>query len=65
MEHMDRVSPEIEQLFRAKEQRRSKLAALPFHEKVRAVVQMQQMAAPVLLVRGKQVRVWKLKVSDQ
>ena len=65
MEHVDRVSPEIEQLFRAKEQRQSKLAALPFHEKVRAVVQMQQLGAPVLLARGKLVRVWKLKTSDQ
>ncbi len=57
---MDRLKPEIEKLFRAKEQRRAKLAALPFHEKVRAVVQMQQMAAPVLRARGKQVRVWEL-----
>ena len=57
---MDRLKPEIEKLFRAKEQRRAKLAALPFHEKVRVVVQMQQMAAPVLRARGKQVRVWEL-----
>lgn len=57
---MARVSPEIEQLFRAKEQRRAKLAALPFHEKVRAVVQMQRMAAPILRARGRQVRVWNL-----
>jgi len=57
---MDRLNPEIEKLLRAKEQRRTLLAALPFHEKVRAVVQMQQMAAPILRARGKQVRVWKL-----
>ncbi|HSA87006.1 MAG TPA: hypothetical protein VLE46_12550 [Nitrospira sp.] len=32
---MDRLNPEIEKLFRAKEQRRMRLAAMPFHEKVR------------------------------
>ncbi len=58
---MDRLKPEIEKLFRAKEQRRARLAALPFHEKVRAVVQMQQMVAPLLRGRGKQVRVWELE----
>ncbi len=57
---MDRVKPEIEKLFRAKERRRARLAALPFPEKVRAVVKMQEMVAPVLRVRGRQVRVWKL-----
>ena len=58
---MDRLNPEIEQLFRAKEQRRVRLAAMPFHEKVRSVVQMQKMAAPLLRSRGIQVRVWELK----
>ncbi|BFU94173.1 MAG: protein of unknown function [Nitrospira sp.] len=56
---MDRLKPEIETLFRAKQQRRKKLAALPFPEKVRAVIRMQQMAAPVLRARGKSVRVWE------
>lgn len=57
---MDRLKPEIARLCNAKEQRRTRLAALPFHEKVCAVIQMQQMAAPVLRARGKQVRVWEL-----
>ena len=60
---MDRLNSEIEKLFRAKEQRRARLAALPFPEKVRAVIQMQQMAAPVLRARGKSVRVWPLEPS--
>ena len=60
---MDRLKPEIEKLVRAKEQRRIRLATLPFHEKVRAVVRMQEMAAPVLRSRGKQVRVWALEPS--
>lgn len=58
---MDRLKPEIEKLFYAKERRRARLVALPFHEKVRAVVTMQQMAAPVLRARGKQVRIWELR----
>lgn len=57
---MDQLKPEIEKLFRAKENRRSRLADLPFHEKVRAVIQLQKMAAPVLRARGKQVTVWSL-----
>ena len=61
---MDRLTPEIEKLFRAKEQRRMRLAALPFHEKVRAVVQMQKMAAPLLRGRGRHVRIWELEPSD-
>jgi hypothetical protein len=64
MERMERLNPEIEKLFRAKEQRRRRLAAMPVHEKVKAIVRMQQMAAPVLLSRGKQVRIWKLEPSD-
>ena len=55
---MDTLKPEIARLIAAKEQRRLKLAALPFVEKVRLVVQLQQMAAPVLRARGREVRVW-------
>jgi hypothetical protein len=57
---MDKLRPEIRRLIAAKEQRRQKLAALPFADKVRAVVQMQQMVAPVLRARGRPVRVWAL-----
>lgn len=62
---MDRVIPEIQKLLRAKEQRRARLAALPLHEKVRAVVQMQRMAAPILRSRGRQVRIWELEPNDE
>lgn len=61
METMDRLNQEIEKLFRAKEERRARLAAMPFPEKVRAVIQMQRMAAPLLRARGKKVRVWSDK----
>ena len=60
METVDTLKPEIARLFAAKESRRHKLAALPFPEKVRAVVRLQEMAAPVLRARGKNVRVWTL-----
>ena len=59
MERMDGLNPEIEKLFRAKEERRARLAAMPFHEKVLAIVQMQKMAAPLLRGRGLQVRIWE------
>ena len=60
METMDILSPEIARLIDAKQQRRHKLAALPYREKVRIVVQLQQMVAPVLRARGRPVRVWRL-----
>ena len=60
MERMDGVNPHIERLFRAKEARRARLAGLPFPEKVKAIVQMQEMAAPILRARGRHVRVWNL-----
>jgi len=63
MEPMDTLRPEIARLIAAKEQRRRKLAALSFAEKVRVVVQMQEMAAPVLRARGRAVRVWAIANS--
>ena len=60
MEAVDKLRPEIARLIAAKQERRHKLAALPFPEKVRIVVQLQRMAAPILLARGRPVRVWRL-----
>ncbi len=60
METVDNLRPEIERLIVAKQQRRHKLAALPFPEKVRIIVQLQQMAAPILRARGRPIRVWRL-----
>ena len=61
MEALDTLKPEIARLFAAKEARRQRLAALPFPEKVRVVVRLQEMAAPVLRARGRKVRVWNLE----
>ena len=60
MEAMDALNPEIARLFAAKDARRHKLAVLPFLEKVRALVRLQEMAAPVWRARGRKVRVWTL-----
>ncbi len=60
VEAMDTLKPEIARLFAAKEARRHKLAALPFPEKVRVVVRLQEMAAPVLRARGIKVGVWNI-----
>jgi hypothetical protein len=60
---MDDLKPNIARLITAKERRRRKLAALSFAEKVRFVVQLQQMAGPILRARGRAVRVWMLDDS--
>lgn len=65
MAAMEPLNPEIARLFAAKEARRHKLAALPFPEKVKAVVRLQEMVAPILKARGKNVRVWKLNDEGQ
>lgn len=64
MEAMDNLRPEIARLIAAKEERRHKLAGLPFPEKVRIVVRLQQMAAPLLRARGLQARVWRLETTS-
>jgi len=58
---MDALPPEVARLLAAKEDRRRTLAGLPYPDKVRAVVQLQRMVAPVLRARGRHVRVWNIK----
>ena len=60
----DGLTPEIQRLFAAKEVRRRALAALPFPEKVAAMVKLQEMAAPLLRARGRAVRPWVLNDTD-
>ncbi|VUZ85956.1 HEAT repeat protein [Candidatus Methylomirabilis lanthanidiphila] len=62
---MEAMSPEVTWLFAAMEKRRRKLAGLPFLEKVRAVVQLQRMIAPILGARGRQVRAWDIELSGR
>lgn len=63
MKPMGALRPEVARLLAAKEDRRRKLAALPYPDKVRAVVRLQRMVAPVLRARGRQVRVWNIEES--
>jgi hypothetical protein len=58
MESLDGMTDELARVFAAKEQRRKALARLPFPEKVRAVIKLQEMAATILRARGKSVQPW-------
>ncbi len=58
METMDGMNADMARLFRAKDERRKALSRLPYPEKVRAVIKLQEMAAPILRARGKIVRPW-------
>jgi hypothetical protein len=50
----------ITHLFEAKEARRRQLAGMSFPDKVKALVRLQEMAAPVLRQRGRNVQVWRI-----
>jgi len=49
---------EIKAIFKAKERRRRALARLPFEEKIRIVVRLQDIAAAIR--KEKRQRVWRL-----
>jgi hypothetical protein len=51
--------PKSARPFSEEEKRRHALARLSFPEKVRVVIKLQEMEAPVLRVRGKNVRPWR------
>lgn len=51
---------DIERLFLAKKQRRTELAGLSIEEKVRILVQLQQIACSVLNARGLKRKPWKI-----
>lgn len=52
------LTPEVDRLLRSKADRRRRLARLPYPEKVRMVVRLQEMAAPLARAKGREVRVW-------
>jgi hypothetical protein len=60
METVDGLKPELAKIFAGKQERRHKLASLPFPEKVQAVVQLQEMTATILRGRGKSVQPWRI-----
>lgn len=49
---------DLNQILAGKQRRRHELARLPIEEKLRAVIRLQQMSAPILRQRGKTVRCW-------
>ena len=55
---MDDIKAELQRLLDAKQLRRRELARLSFPEKVRIIIQLQKMAAPIFRARGRNVRVW-------
>ena len=58
MDALDGVNAEVTRILRAKEKRRHELARFSFPDKVRAVIQLQEIAATILRARGKVVRPW-------
>lgn len=64
MATVDGLRPEIARLVAAKEQRRRRLAKLPFPDKVRMVVELQHMTAPILRARGWSVPVWQIDAGS-
>jgi hypothetical protein len=59
----DGISAEVARIFTAKQERRQDLARLPYPEKVRAIIQLQGMAATILRARGKIVRPWNVSAT--
>jgi hypothetical protein len=51
-------SPSLNKVLTAKQRRRQELARMPIEQKLRVVVRLQEMAAPILEKRGKVRRVW-------
>ncbi len=54
------MKPATKKAYAAKAARRKRLAALQIAEKVRILVQMQKMAAPLLQAQRREARVWKI-----
>jgi hypothetical protein len=54
------MNPELEKILARKQARRQWLAALRFPEKIRVLVRLQAMAAPIQRAKGRSVRVWPL-----
>ncbi|MFZ3377882.1 MAG: hypothetical protein WA183_20230 [Chthoniobacterales bacterium] len=51
--------PKLARPFSEEEERRHALAGLSLPEKVLVLIKLQEMAAPVLRVRGKDVQPWR------
>ncbi len=56
---------ELDRLLAGKEARRHRLARVPIEEKLRAVVRLQEIAAPILRARGRDVRPWRIEAFER
>ncbi len=59
---MDRLTDPLKQSLQTKEERRHRLAKLPYPEKVRILVHMQRMAFPLSSRRNPRACVWRVEV---
>lgn len=50
----------VDPAFVAKAEQRQRNARMPFENKIRVLVRLQQLAAPILAQRGKHIYVWQL-----
>jgi hypothetical protein len=57
---MDHLTDPLKQSLQAKEERRRRLAKLPYPEKVRILVRMQRMALPLSSRRNPRACVWRV-----
>ena len=53
-------SVELKRILEQKTARRQELARAPIHEKIRALIRLQEMSAPILQKRGRNVRPWRI-----
>ena len=51
--------PDLVSILEAKARRRQELSQLPIEEKVRIVIRLQKISAPILKQRGKTVVCWE------
>lgn len=64
MEPVEALKAEFDRVVAAKAERRRRMAALPFLEKVRILVQMQRMTAPLTRGKNPRARVWDLPPEE-
>ncbi len=62
---MDELVEYLRKVAEAKAAYRQKRAQLPYPEKVRIVVKLQERRAPIIRARGGNPRVWKLKMQQE
>ncbi len=61
---MDDMSEYIRRIAEAKAEYRRRRAALPFPEKIRILVRLQQRRAPIVRARGGTTRIWKIDFPE-